>query len=210
MATTTITTTATSVSLQDLTPQGISQRHPPAPTSPAEDNDLDPILEASRVADSSVPDGGYGWVVVAGCAVMTWWYAGSSYAWGILQGAFVEQGLSSPATLAFIGSLSMTLLALLAPINSRILRKLGARNTCLLGVSFLGVANILSSFTVNNVGGLFFTGGVLPGLGMGLCFIVSDLPFISSYETKTDRSGRLPRLRQRNTSTIKEALRMES
>lgn len=30
------------------------------------------VLEASRLADSTVPDGGYGWAVIAGCAVMTW------------------------------------------------------------------------------------------------------------------------------------------
>ena len=37
---------------------------------PASDDD---ILQASRVADSTVPDGGYGWAVIFGCAVMTWW-----------------------------------------------------------------------------------------------------------------------------------------
>lgn len=32
----------------------------------------DDILEASRIADATVPDGGYGWVVIGGCAVLTW------------------------------------------------------------------------------------------------------------------------------------------
>lgn len=37
------------------------------PVSQSED-----ILEASRLADSTVPDGGYGWIVIASCAVLTW------------------------------------------------------------------------------------------------------------------------------------------
>ena len=29
--------------------------------------DTDDILAASRLADSTVPDGGYGWIVISGC-----------------------------------------------------------------------------------------------------------------------------------------------
>ncbi len=48
----------------------------PAPTSSARLGESvsrpEDILEASRLADSTVPDGGYGWVVIASCAVLTW------------------------------------------------------------------------------------------------------------------------------------------
>lgn len=33
----------------------------------------DDVLVASRLADSTVPDGGYGWVMITGCSIMTWW-----------------------------------------------------------------------------------------------------------------------------------------
>ena len=32
--------------------------------------DADDILAASRLADSTVPDGGYGWVVIGGCGMV--------------------------------------------------------------------------------------------------------------------------------------------
>lgn len=39
-----------------------------------EEND---ILAASRLADSTVPDGGVGWVVIAACGVVTFWFVGT-------------------------------------------------------------------------------------------------------------------------------------
>lgn len=59
--------------------QPIPQNAALAPTASARRNDpvaasssTEDILEASRLADSEVPDGGYGWVVITGCAVLTW------------------------------------------------------------------------------------------------------------------------------------------
>lgn len=62
----------TAVELQPI-PQNTSL----APTASARREDptsssTEDILEASRAADAEVPDGGYGWVVITGCAVLTW------------------------------------------------------------------------------------------------------------------------------------------
>lgn len=37
----------------------------------------DDVLQASAIADAEVPDGGYGWVVITGCAIVTWWFIGA-------------------------------------------------------------------------------------------------------------------------------------
>lgn len=125
----------------------------------------DSILQASRAADSTVPDGGYGWVVVASGAAMLWWAVGTTYAWGVMQAALVEDGLSGPATLSFVGSLSASLVSVFAVANARLMRALGARATGVLGVCFLGGSAILSGFAVRSVGALFCTVGVLTGFG---------------------------------------------
>ena len=48
-----------------------------------EDADVVPILDdgndalaASRLADSTVPDGGYGWILIAACGIITFWFVG--------------------------------------------------------------------------------------------------------------------------------------
>jgi hypothetical protein len=145
----------------------------PNNSSPAKDTDIsnfdpansDTIIAASRIADSQVPDGGYGWVVIFACSVLTFWFIGTTYSWGIIQAALVEQKLSSPSTISFVGSLTCASISVLALVNARLIRRIGARNTALLGVGFLGSGEILSGFTTRNVGGLFFTAGVVMGLG---------------------------------------------
>jgi hypothetical protein len=127
--------------------------------------DFENAIEMSMLADALVPDGGYGWIVILGCGVITWWFVGTTYSWGIIQADLVQRGLSTPATLSFIGSLTVTCIAALAVINAKIIRMLGARRTATLGISFLGLGEILGGFSTNNVGGLFVTVGMIMGIG---------------------------------------------
>ena len=111
------------------------------------------IIEVSRLADATVPDGGYGWVIVSVCFIIAFWFVGTSYSWGVLQGALIQQGLSSPSTLAFVGSLTVACIAAFAILNARLIRLIGARKVALLGVSLMGLGEILSGSSIRNVGG---------------------------------------------------------
>ena len=142
-----------------------------APTSAQRNSSDDDVLIASQAADASVPDGGSGWLVIFGCAVLTWWFGGTSYSWGIIQAALVEKGLSSASTLSYIGSIGFACVSFMAIINARIVRLIGAQKTGMLGVVLMSAAEILSSFSVGNVTGLFFTSGLMLGVGFSLCFI---------------------------------------
>ncbi|KAH8712589.1 Aspyridones efflux protein apdF [Beauveria bassiana] len=142
------------------------------------DSDLDPILEASRIADSTVPDGGHGWVVICACAVVSFWLTGVNYSWGVMQSALVDDaGLGSPSALSFAGSIPATLISVMAMPNARIVRRLGARWTAVAGISVIGLAQILSGFCVAaaSLPGLYVTAGVMLGVGMSLCFTVCSV-----------------------------------
>ncbi|KAF7300204.1 Monocarboxylate permease Mch4 [Mycena kentingensis (nom. inval.)] len=130
---------------------------------------------ASPAPVSDVLDGGYGWVVVFGCAVITWWFAGISYSWGLIQAALVKEGLSSPSTLSFVGSTAVACISGLAVINARIIRYLGARKTALLGITLIGMGEILSGFATSNIGALFVTAGAVSGIGTSLSFMVVSI-----------------------------------
>ena len=114
---------------------------------------------------AAVPDGGAGWTVITACAVVTWWFVGTTYSWGIIQAALVNEGLAAASTLSFVGSMTVTWIAILAIVNAKVVTAVGAKNSGLIGISLLSAGEILGGFATKNVGGLFATIGVLMGLG---------------------------------------------
>lgn len=156
-----MTTTSSQIVTVELESRSNASRTP----APATDQDTSSVLLASRIADSAVPDGGYGWVVLFGCSVITWWFVGTSYSWGVIQAALVEQGLAAPSTLSFVGSLTPTFIPILALVNARLIRNIGARNTGVIGMGLLGLGGLLAGFATHDIKYLFLTAGVLGGIG---------------------------------------------
>ena len=129
-------------------------------------NDSTNIIQESLIADSEVPEGGYGWLVVFACAFLNFWGIGIAYGWGVFQAALVKDGVSSPSTLAFVGSLMVAGTPFWGVFVARAVRKLGARLSAFVAISLLSSGAILSSFATHNVGVLFVTTGILIGIGM--------------------------------------------
>lgn len=172
MATVTQTLPTTAVDLQTLGQNTERHRNP---NSSAPELEADEVMRQSLIADSQVPEGGYGWILICACAVVTWWFVGASYTWGVMQAALVENKGYSSSTLAFVGSLCPACISLLAVPNARVIRLIGARVTALLGIFLLGLGSILSGFVTDNIVGLFMTWGFVGGLGTSLCFMVGFL-----------------------------------
>lgn len=166
MATTTITTAIELESHSDnvarTTAAAIHSTSSNYSTGRREDDD---VMQASLAADSEVPDGGYGWVVIFSCALLSFWFVGTTYCWGVFQAALVEQGVGSASTLAFVGSLTTACISFMAVLNARVVRKLGTRLSGMLGISLFGIGEVMAGFTTGNVVGLFMTIGLIMGLG---------------------------------------------
>lgn len=173
MSTTTVQTLEMpmSVELVDLNPN-VSRDEAEQLRALETDPNADVIMHASLIADSEVPDGGYGWVIVFSGGVIYWWFMGAVYTWGVMQAALVEEKGYQPATLSFVGSMVPALGATLAIPNATLIRKLGARITALAGMFLLGIGSILAGFAVNSIPGLFMTWGLVCGIGASLCFMV--------------------------------------
>lgn len=92
-----------------------------------------------------------------------------------MQAALFNQGLSSTSTLSFVGSLNITCCVIFSLLSIRFIRLVGARHAALAGIVLLGVGELASGFTADNVGGLFGTAGVVYGTGSSLCFMVASV-----------------------------------
>lgn len=128
--------------------------------------ETDNVVLASQATDATAPDGGYGWIIVAACSVITFWFVGTTYSWGVIQEGLVDSGLAKPSILAFVGSLTVGCNAAFALVNSRLMRSIGARNLAYLGISLMGVGQILSGWALKSVAGLFVTSGFVMGYGV--------------------------------------------
>ena len=182
------TATARTPSTIELNPR---ERGPEAhsATSGQSISEIDDVASASlsadsTAADSAVPDGGFGWTIVLGCAVQTFIFYGITSSWGIFQAALVGQDLAGSATLSFVGSVTVTCAAILALAGARVLRLLGSRATSILGILLLAIGQILSGFTTNNIRGLFVTAGFVTGIGNCLCFMVCSVLPNQYFSTK--------------------------
>jgi MFS family permease len=122
--------------------------------------------------------------MVACCTLLCFWFVGTTYSWGVLQAELVDRGLAPASTLAFIGSISICLLAVFAMINSRVLSIVGARKMGVVGVLFMGLGQILASFSTHNIAGLFVTAGVMMGVGVSQCFMVVSITPVQYFSTK--------------------------
>jgi hypothetical protein len=143
-----------------------------------------PVLEKAfsdlppRDDDLSIPDGGRGWVVLAGCTIVSWWSVGTAQSYGILQAALLEENVSTSVNLMFVGCLSVGLVCALALVYGKVMRTLGTRRTAMLGVLLMSISGAVSSVVYKNVGALFAAYGLLMGLGMGLTFTVCWKPWL--------------------------------
>ncbi|KAM5309051.1 monocarboxylate transporter 4 isoform 2-T2 [Glossophaga mutica] len=115
------------------------------------------------------PDGGWGWAVLAGCFVIT----GFSYAFPKAVSVFFKElmrefGIGYSDT-AWISSILLAMLYGTGPLCSVCVNRFGCRPVMLVGGLLASLGMVAASFC-RSVIQLYFTTGVLTGLGLALNF----------------------------------------
>ncbi|XP_052815300.1 monocarboxylate transporter 12-like isoform X2 [Mya arenaria] len=129
-----------------------------------------------------VPDGGWGWVIVAASLIFNIIYDGCSYSFGILYEHFLKDFRETKSNTAWIGSLFFSMPLLCGPLASVISRKFGYRNSTMFGglIAFIGF--FLGTFS-SSVLMLTFSYGLLSGIGMSLPYF-NSVVIVANYFNK--------------------------
>ncbi|TKA81947.1 hypothetical protein B0A55_01935 [Friedmanniomyces simplex] len=175
-ATTTTTTAAADFDLQDYPNSNAAETDDGhTRTEQLHALDADSPQDSAHVA-SAIPDGGYGWLIVLSCSILTFHFNGFTGSWGVLQSHLLQTSLSDvpTSTITFVGSLATAAAVAFGLFSVRLTRLVGARLGAVAGVTLLGLAEVLSSFTTSEVGGLFGLSGVMVGLGMSFLYSISN------------------------------------
>lgn len=149
-------------------------------------NDDDGIDQAPEHATEVAPDGGYGWTVVAACAVILFWVNGYITAWGVLQTAIVQSSRleTDVRTITFVGSLFMACVTAFSLVSVRFMNEFGVRHTCLTAVVVFGLGLVAAGFTLDHLAGLFCVAGAVLGCAASLLFTATNTLPIQWFSSK--------------------------
>ncbi|XP_031620585.1 monocarboxylate transporter 13-like isoform X2 [Contarinia nasturtii] len=123
----------------------------------------------SRNEELIPPDGGYGWLVLAGSMLVNLLVPGTVKSFGVLFMEFLEAFEASPSSALWIPALCYFLYSSLGPLSSILSVKYSYRTVTLIGGTFAALGMIISCFA-SSVGYLYISYGFLVGTGAGLSF----------------------------------------
>ncbi|KAM7352682.1 solute carrier family 16 member hermes [Cochliomyia hominivorax] len=142
----------------------------------------------SKIKDDGVeydlvpPDGGWGWLVLAGSMMVNILVPGTIKSFGVLFVEFLDVFKASPAAAAWIPALCYFLYSSLGPVSSILSVKYSFRTVTLLGGAS-AAAGMIISFWASSVVYLYLSYGVLVGIGAGLSF-PPTVYIVTSYFVK--------------------------
>ncbi|KAK2054973.1 major facilitator superfamily transporter [Colletotrichum caudatum] len=129
-----------------------------------------------------LPDGGYGWVIVASCFTLNCFTWGVTSSYGVYLSHYLSSGLfpgATPMDYGLIGGFNFAFAMILAPLATYTAHRFGRRGTMLAGAVVQSAGFVAASFA-SEVWHLYVTQGLLVGGGIGLVFVPS-LPVLSRW-----------------------------
>ncbi|XP_070533473.1 monocarboxylate transporter 13-like [Ptychodera flava] len=125
---------------------------------------------ATGTAETTAPDGGWGWSVVIATFISTFLSAGNVYSFSVLYVAFLDAFDGTKSETAWIGSIFSLTFVMAIAVSGAMIKKIGHRPTVMCAGVIASVSLLLSSFATS-LHQLYVTYGGLCGFGVGLSYI---------------------------------------
>ncbi|XP_045771762.1 monocarboxylate transporter 14-like [Maniola jurtina] len=131
----------------------------------------------------TIPDGGWGWIVVLSSFVISMIADGISFSFGLLYIEFLDEFQASKSTTAWIGSLFIAVPLLSGPVMSALVDRYGCRSMTILGGIISTIGFVLASISTT-LEMMMITFGVIAGLGLGLVYVTAVVSIAYWFEKK--------------------------
>lgn len=130
-----------------------------------------------------IPDGGWGWVVVAASFLIATVADGLAFSYGLINEKFVTYFNQSEAKTSLIGSLFISVPLIAGPAMSALVDRYGCKNMTMLGGVAATIGFVAASYS-NSVEILCVTYGLMAGLGMGLLYVTAVVSIAYWFEKR--------------------------
>ncbi|XP_063825156.1 monocarboxylate transporter 14-like [Ostrinia nubilalis] len=130
-----------------------------------------------------IPDGGWGWVVVAASFLIATVADGLAFSYGLIHEKFILYFGKSEAETSLIGSLFISVPLIAGPIMSALVDRYGCKNMTILGGVASTIGFVAASYS-NSVEVLCVTYGLMAGLGMGLLYVTAVVSIAYWFEKR--------------------------
>ncbi|XP_026729050.1 monocarboxylate transporter 3-like [Trichoplusia ni] len=147
--------------------------------------DTDSICSSKPPADQppQIPDGGWGWVVVAASFLIATVADGLAFSYGLMHDKFVIFFETSEAKTSLIGSLFISVPLIAGPIMSALVDRYGCRSMTIVGGIASTIGFVAASYS-NSVEVLYVTYGIMAGLGTGLLYVTAVVSIAYWFEKR--------------------------
>ncbi|ESO98864.1 hypothetical protein LOTGIDRAFT_213657 [Lottia gigantea] len=130
-----------------------------------------------------LPDGGWGWMVVFSSFVVHIIADGIVYSFGVFFIEFLEYFKGGKGETAWVGSLVPAVTYSVGPLASALTNRYGCRVVTMLGAVIAALGFIISLFAPN-IYYLYFSFGIMAGVGFGLIYLPAIVCVSNYFEKK--------------------------
>lgn len=148
---------------------------------PSSSEHKDPTF-ANRTT-KKVPDGGWGWAVVAASFIAHMIADGCSFSFGIMYAELLDYFNEGRAVTAWVNSLYVSFPLLAGPLAGAVTSRYGCRTATILGGLMAGVGYVLSFFATE-IWMLYITLGLMAGIGTAFVYVPSVVVIAYYFEKK--------------------------